>query len=272
MSTRTLNARTDLTYEEIYEGHANGRSRLSKMVKQIENGELALAESTGIDIKRRRTVGGSSVNVDGIGQTDTRVIAKLISAARFDALISGYVGHDSFLTPPSYRVQTVDVLGVTKETFDLLDEVAGTNFAEQVKNAASEVNDLTGREVKVRTFGSGVVVREIRTTVPTGATADIDVTDYFSNDRIGLGGATGELHGVDKTITGVTTSVGTVDDIFAQTVINLSDSAAGPVVVRYGTVQFGVIKIVGNSNGLEEAEASAYIVHPDFLADLILFQ
>ncbi len=38
MGTITLNAREDLTYEEIYEGYANGKSRLPKIIKQIEEG------------------------------------------------------------------------------------------------------------------------------------------------------------------------------------------------------------------------------------------
>ncbi len=53
MGTLTFNARVDLTYEEIYEGYANGKSRLPKLIKQIEAGENVLAESTGVDILRR---------------------------------------------------------------------------------------------------------------------------------------------------------------------------------------------------------------------------
>ena len=270
MGSLTLNARNDLTYEEIWEGYANGKSRLPKIIKQIENGDLPLAETTGIDIKRRRTEGGNAENASLVGQTESDVVAKLISAARWDSLIAGYAGHDDFVTPPSFNMQSMNVRRVIKDTWDLLDEVAGVNFAEQATNSAKEVNALTGRQAKVNEFGSGARIREITANIPAGATADIDVRDYYSNDRIGLGGATGELHGVDQTITGVTVSSGSVDDVYAQTVIALS--ATGVVTVRYGTVQFGVIQIVGTTNGLTAPSASAYIVHPDFLEDLINFQ
>ena len=201
MGTLTLNARTDLTYEEIYEGYANGKSRLPKFIKQIEAGLLPLAETTGIDIKRRRTEGGNAETIGNVGQTDSTVVAKLISASRWTSLIAGYSGPGSgFVTPPSFNLQTVKVRQVIKEPFDLIDQVAGINFAIQVGGAATETNPLTGRETKIQEKGTGIRIREIDTRAPAGSTADIDVRDFFPNDRIGGGGATGEVHGVDQGI------------------------------------------------------------------------
>lgn len=401
MGTITLNARTDLTYEEIYEGYANGKSRLPKIIKQIENGDLPLAESTGIDIKRRRTSGGNAETPGNVGQTDDAVVAKLISADRWDALIAGYDGPGGgFVTPPSFNMQTVEVRQVVKEPFDLIDQVAGINFAEQGGGAAKDVNQLTGREAKLQERGTGVRIREIDARAPLGATADIDIRDFFGNDRIGGGGATGEVHGVDQSIPelilaesegravgasaatydltsdntltfelggvpvavtfpaavltkqevvnainarvdevfaanpaepvfygvpendqvaiiegggpialhtrnrgnlrapGFSTgsseieitndnsvlgftaaddtegaTVGDVDGVFEQTVVDLDPTASATrTTLRYGTAQFGVLQIVGTTNGLVAPTASAYIVHPDFLEDLINFQ
>ncbi len=408
MGTITLNARTDLTYEEIYEGHANGKSRLPRIIKDIENGLLPLAEADGINIKRRRTSGGNAETIGTVGQTDTAVIAKLISAARWTSLIAGYVGPGGgFVTPPSFNLQTVNVRQVTKEPFDLIDQVAGTNFAQQDGGAATETNPLTGREAKIQEKGTGVRIREIDTRAPAGATADIDVRDFFPNDRIGGGGATGEVHGVDQgiseviraesegravgdsastydlsggsdnlftfdfgetvnvdvvfeqavltaqevanaindrvtevkrdnpngtgiekffgipendqvaiieadgtlalhsrargdipgnfnnaadsrieivldnTVLGFTSAadntagatVGDVDGVFEQTVVDLDPTAQQTrTTLRYGTAQFGVLRIVGTTNGLVAATPSAFIVHPDFLEDLINFQ
>lgn len=398
MGTLTLNAKTDLTYEEIYEGYANGKSRLPKIIKDIENGNIALAESTGVNILRRRTVGGNATNVTNLGRTNTDVIAKLISAARWTSLIAGYVGPGAgFVTPPSFNMQTVNVRQVTKEPFDLIDQVAGINFAVQEGGAATETNPLTGREAKIQELGTGVRIRGIDTRAPVGATADIDVRDFFSNDRIGGGGATGEVHGVDQGISeviradsegravgntaapfdltsatalnfklGATASpevtvvfearadftlqevcndinaavaaaqaanpgapefdgipvndqvciivdgtlelhsrnrglvgesgllitgdnavlgfvaadnvasgatAGDVDQVFEQTVVDLDPTASATrTTLRYGTAQFGVLRIVGTTNGLVAATPSAFIVHPDFLEDLINFQ
>jgi hypothetical protein len=405
MASRTLNAKTDLTYEEIYEGYANGKSRLPKIIKQIENGAVALAETTGVNILRRRTDGGNAQTPGTVGQDSTTVVAKLISAARWDALIAGYSGTGGgYVTPPGYKLQTVNVRQVVKEPFDLIDQVAGINYARQNAGAASETRALSGREAKIQEFGTGVRIREIDTRAPAGATADIDVRDFFTNDRIGGGGATGEVHGVDQNIpnilvadsegravgntagqgsgtdfdltsatalnfkmgaTGETeiavvfeakstwliadvrtainaavdaaqianpaapefkgrpandpvcnivngalelhtrkrglegedesgiqitndntelgftsaddvlrgATVGDVDGIFEQTVIDLaSEASACRTLVRYGTAQFGVLQVVGTTNGLTTATASAYIVHPDFLEDLIAYQ
>lgn len=274
MSTRTLSARTDLTYEEIYEGYASGKSRLPKMIKQIENGALALAETTGIDIKRRRTKGANAnYNASLAGQTNTVVVAKLVSADRLEDLLLNYVGPDAdFVTPPSYFLQEVDVRGLVKDTADLIDQVAGVNYSNQTKNAAGQ---LTGRAAKLKEKGTGATVRQITTLAlaVTGATADIDVRDYYAHDRVGGGGATGEVHGIDKTFAPLTATVGAVDDLVEQTIIDLdTDAEEQGTVLRYGTAQFCVLKIMGTTNGLTAPTASAYIVHPDFLEDLIAFQ
>lgn len=395
MGTLTINAKTDLTYEEIYEGYANGKSRLPKIIKDIEDGNVALAESTGVNILRRRTQGGDSTNVTNIGQTDTNVVAKLISAARWTSLIAAYTGPGAgFVTPPSFNMQTVNVRAVVKNPFDLIDQVAGVNNANQTSGAAS--NTLTGREAKLQELGTGVRTRNIDFRAPDGATADIDVRDYFANDRIGGGGATGEVHGVDLSIPevikadsegraigasaatydltsatalnfklGATLSpevtvvfeaailtkqevvnainaavaaaqianpgaveftgepvnddvcivvaggplelhsrnrglngesgllitndnatlgfasadnvaagatAGQVDGTFEQTIVDLDTLASAcRTSLKYGTTQFGVLRIVGTTNGLVAATPSAFIVHPDFLEDLINF-
>ena len=199
MTTLTLNAKTDLTYEEIYEGYANGKSRLPKILKEIEAGTgpfSVLANAAGIDILRRRTVGGNSTDVSQIGQTDpSDPVAKLIGITHYNSLIANYDGssNDSaFSTPPSRKYTNVDVRGLTKEPFDLLDLVAGINFSEQVKNAG---DGRVGRAAKLRADGSRVVVRDI-TQIITSDTQDFD-TRAFQGDRIGGGGNTGEVHGVD---------------------------------------------------------------------------
>ena len=161
MATVTLNAREDLTYEEIYEGYANGKSRLPKILKQIEAGVgtfSTLAESTGVDILRRRTVGGNSTNVTNIGQTaSSDPVAKLISFDRYSTLIANYNGIDGvYETPPGRRHTDIDVRGLTKEPFDLLDMVAGVNFSEQVKNAG---DGKVGRAAKLTEDGSRSLVR-----------------------------------------------------------------------------------------------------------------
>jgi len=398
MTTLTLTAKTDLTYEEIYEGYANGKSRLPKIIKDIENGNVALAETTGVNILRRRTIGGNASNVTNIGQSDTTVVAKLISTARWNVLIAGYSGPDTdYVTPPSYNLQAVNVRAVVKEPFDLLDQVAGINYANQNSGAASEATQLSGREAKIQEKGTGVRIREIDTRAPDGATADIDVRDFFANDRIGGGGATGEVHGVDQDISGIIeaesegravgntaapfdltsatalnfklgataspevtvvfdaradytlqevcndvnaaveaalaanpsapefrgipvndpvciivdgtlelhsrnrgdigesgllitgdnatlgftsadnvasgATVGSVDGTFEQTIVDLDPTASATrTTLRYGTAQFGVLQIISTTNGLVAATASAYIVHPDFLEDLIAYQ
>jgi len=396
MATVTLNAKTDLTYEEIYEGYANGKSRLPKIIKDIEDGNVALAETTGVDILRRRTDGGNAQTPGTVGQDNTTVVAKLISAARWDALIAAYTGPGGgYVTPPTYNLQTVNVRAVVKEPFDLIDQVAGVNNSEQTSGSAEAT--VTGREAKIQELGTGIRLRNFEFRAPAGATADVDVRDFFTNDRIGGGGATGEVHGVDLSIAevvaadsegrvigasaasydtsgatflsfklGATASpeisvtfdgstltkqevcnqinaavaaaeaasgasefdgpglsvedpvcviegggpielrsrnrgvrgesgllitgdnatlgltsadnvaagatAGQVDGTFEQTIIDLDTTASAcQTSVRYGTAQFGVLQVVGTTNGLTAATASAYIVHPDFLEDLINF-
>ncbi len=406
MAQVTFTAKTDLTYEEIYEGYANGKSRLPKIIKDIENGNIALAETTGVSILRRRTQGGNAQTPGNVGQDNTTAIAKLISSDRWDALIAAYTGSGDFVTPPSYNLQSVDVRAVIKNPFDLIDQVAGINYANQTGGGASEKNTLSGREAKIQDKGTGVRIREIDARAPAGATADIDVRDFFANDRIGGGGWTGEVHASDDEGGGVSDSVlvadsegravgntagqgsgtdfdltsatalnfkmgatgeteiavvfeakntwliddvrkqinaavaaaqlanpaatefdgipvnddvcvivsgalelhsrkrglqggadqsgieitvdntelgfasgddvlrgatvGDIQDTFAQVVVDLASAASAcRTTLRYGTAQFGVLQVIGTTNGLVTPTASAYIVHPDFLADLI---
>jgi len=196
MGFKTLNARTDLTYEEIYEGYANGKSRLPKILKDIqENREpfASLANGAGVDIKRRRTGGGNSTKVSNIGITTSNPVAKLISYARYSSLIANYAGAEAaFSTPPSRKYTDIDVNGFAKEPFDLIDFVAGVNNSQQTKNAG---RGLVGRAAKLRADGSLSVVRDITQEI-VAETQNFDVR-ALNNDRIGGGGATGEVHGVD---------------------------------------------------------------------------
>lgn len=197
--TITLNTKTDLTYEEIYEGYANGKSRLPKILKEIEAGTgnfATLANAAGIDILRRRTIGGNSTNVSQIGQTaPSDPVAKLISVAHYNSLIANYDGDSnaaSFSTPPSRKYTDIDVRGLTKEPFDLIDLVAGTNNSEQVRGSG---DGLSPRAAKLAADGSRVVIRDV-TQVIVSDTQAFDVR-ALSGDRIGGGGNTGEVHGVD---------------------------------------------------------------------------
>lgn len=195
--TITINAKTDLTYEEIYEGHANGKSRLPKVLKQVEDGTNALAETTGVDILRRRTGGGNSTDVSGIGVSVTDPVAKLISAARYDALLSGYSPSGG---EPSQNLIDSDVRGVTKNPFDLLDFVSGDLNSDQLKGSGDA---LATRAAKLKDVGSNQVVREF-TEIVTGS---INVRDRFG-DRVGGGGETGAVHGEDQNIPGISTNTG----------------------------------------------------------------
>jgi len=198
MATRTINARTDLTYEEIYDGHANGKSRLPKILKDIVEDRdpfASLAEGSGIDIKRRRTSGGNSQNASNVGVTvtDSDIVAKLISWTRFNSLLSNYDGiNPVYNTPPSQNFTDIDVRGLIKEPFDLLDQVSGVNRAYQTKNAG---DGLVGRAAKLKEDGSRSSVRDI-TQIIVSDTQNFNVRE-FNNDRIGSGGITGEVHGVD---------------------------------------------------------------------------
>jgi hypothetical protein len=195
MATRTLNAKTDLTYEEIYEGHANGKSRLPKILKdantnrQISNAVATLAGTTGVPVIRRRTGGGNASNVSGLGISVTTPVAMLITATRYDALKAGYSPAGG---APSENMIDADVRGVTKNPFDLIDFVSGINNSEQ--SAGSGDADST-RAAKLKAQGSNSVVRDF-TRMIRAADQDLDVRALFG-DRIGGGGATGEVHGVD---------------------------------------------------------------------------
>lgn len=191
MAIRTLNAKTDLTYEEVYEGHANGKSRLPKILKEVQDaGESAnktLADTTGINILRRRTGGGNAENVTGLGLFVADPVAILISATRYDALIAGY---QPLGAQPSQNFIDADVRGVTKNPFDLLDQVSGIDNSDQVEGSG---NKLSTRAAKLKDEGSNQVIRNF-----TEITSEdrIDVRAKFG-DRVGGGGATGEVHGVD---------------------------------------------------------------------------
>lgn len=201
MATQTLNALADLTYEEIYEGYANGKSRLPKILRDIVAGSNAwatLAGSTGVPILRRRTGGGNATNVTGIGITNSTRVATLISTARYAALLAGYNGPDPYDTPPSQNFIDIDVRGLTKNPFDLIDMVAGVNYAVQTKGSGDKG---ATREVKVSERGSASVIRDI-TQVIDDVTVDFDVRTLY-NDRIGDGGESGAVHGVDQGIVGL---------------------------------------------------------------------
>ena len=194
MATRTINAKTDLTYEEIYEGHSNGKSRLPKILKDIEAGTgpfATLANSnTGISILRRRTGGGNATNVSGIGVTIADPVASLISAANYDALKLAYSGES-----PSENFIDADVRGVVKNPFDLIDFVSGVDNSEQLQGSGDA---LATRAAKLKAQGSNVVIRNFTEKI-AASEQSYDVRAKFG-DRVGGGGATGEIHGVDQGI------------------------------------------------------------------------
>lgn len=199
MANRTINTKNDLTYEEIYEGHSNGKSRLPKILKDIEAGTgvfatLASAD-TGIDILRRRTGGGNSTNVSGIGMTLADPVASLISAAKYDSLIAGYSPEDG---EPSQNFIDADVHGVVKNPFDLIDFVSGIDNSDQLQGSG---NALSTRAAKLKDQGSNVVIRDFTERI-AAADQDYDVRVKFG-DRVGGGGASGEIHGVDQNIVGL---------------------------------------------------------------------
>lgn len=198
--TITINTKNDLTYEEIYEGHANGKSRLPKVLKDIEagNGDFAtLANGStplgnGVDILRRRTGGGNSTDVSNIGVSVTDPVAKLISKDRYDGLLAGYSPSDG---QPSQNFIDADVRGVTKNPFDLIDFVSGVDNSDQLQGSGDA---LATRAAKLKASGSNVVIRDFTEFIQS-ADEQYDVRTKFG-DRIGGGGATGEVHGEDVLI------------------------------------------------------------------------
>lgn len=198
--TITINSRNNLTYEEIYESYANGKSRLPKVLKDIEAGVASgnpesftgKANSDGVEIKRRRTGGGNAENTAGLGLTSQPTIARLLSAARFDALISGYSPSGG---QPSQNYIDADVRGVTKNPFDLIDFVSGILNSDQLKGSG---NALATRAAKLKSDGSNQVVRNFTEAIQA-SDVNYDVRAKFG-DRIGGGGATGEVHGEDVNI------------------------------------------------------------------------
>lgn len=198
--TITINARENLTYEEIFESYANGKSRLPKILKDIESGAGAgdpqtfagKANSDGVEIKRRRTGGGNASNVSGLGLTSQPTIARMLSASRYNALISGYSPSGG---EPSQNFIDADVRGVTKNPFDLIDFVSGILNSDQVKGSG---DNLATRAAKLKAEGSNVVTRNFTELIQPSDT-NYDVRTKFG-DRIGGGGATGEVHGVDQGI------------------------------------------------------------------------
>ena len=242
MTTQTLNALADLTYEEIYEGYANGKSRLPKILRDVVAGSNAwatLAGSTGIPILRRRTGGGNATNVTGIGITVTARVATLISTARYAALLAGYNGPDPYDTPPSQNFIDIDVRGLTKNPFDLIDMVAGVNYAVQTKGSGDKG---ATREVKISERGSASVIRDI-TQVITDNTVDFDVRTLY-NDRIGSGGESGAVHGVDQDIVGLIEAASEVvvsGTGYAATYDMTTDEELGGQIdnVGGGTAEFG---------------------------------
>jgi hypothetical protein len=201
----TLNAKTDLTYEEVYEGHANGKSRLPKILKDIQAADVSpaqtLADTTGIEILRRRTGGGNSTNVANVGVSVADPVAMLISATNYDALLAGY---DVAGGQPSQNFIDVDVHGVVKNPFDLIDFVSGIDNA---GTTLSSGNQLATRAAKLEDTGSLQVTRNFTEFIPPSTAAGYDMRAKYG-DRIGGGGATGEVHGVDQGIPGLITTDG----------------------------------------------------------------
>ena len=268
MGFKTLNGKTDLTYEEIYEGYANGKSRLPMILKDIqENREpfAAIANGAGIDIKRRRTGGGNATNVSGLGKTVSNPVAKLVSYSRYTDLITNYSNPvAAFDSPPSRKYIDIDVNGFAKEPFDLLDFISGINNAEQVKNAG---RGLVGRAAKFQEVGSRSLIRNITQEI-IPETQDFDVR-ALNNDRIGGGGSTGEAHGADlglsdlvdvkseALIVGVT---GESFDFAADSDLTTNIDGLGGAIVDFGS---GVLSaeravLVGNSQlNLERSQRDA---------------
>jgi hypothetical protein len=260
MATRTLNAKTDLTYEEIFEGYANGKSRLPKVLKDIAAGTgtfSTLANDAGVDILRRRTGGGNSENSSNVGVSISSPVAKLISAARYNTLLAGY---DPVGGQPSQNYIDADVRGVTKDTFDLLDFVSGVNNSEQSKGSG---NKLSTRAAKLKAQGSNVVTRDFTELVAL-SDQGYNVRTKFG-DRVGGGGATGEVHGVDQGIPGLIATdsqailigaTGETFDMSGDTDMDVEVDNAGVDAVIYPASTLSRSAVVALTNGqLSSGEA-----------------
>lgn len=229
--TITINSRENLTYEEIYEGYQNGKSRLPKTLKDIEAGTgsndpqsmTAKANLNGVEIKRRRTGGGNASNTTGLGLSGQPTIARLISKARYDALLAAY---SPLGAQPSQNFIDSDVRGVTKNPFDLIDFVSGIDNADQLQGSG---NALATRAAKLRAQGSNVVVRDFTEYIDPATSAGYDMRAKFG-DRVGGGGATGEVHGEDQGIPGLIATDGQAISIGATAVTGYG--LAGDTVLK----------------------------------------
>jgi len=248
MAIRTLNAKTDLTYEEVYEGHANGKSRLPKILKEVEAAGASpaktLADTTGIEILRRRTGGGNAENVANVGVSVTDPVAMLISATNYDTLLSGYspVG-----AQPSQNFIDIDVHGVVKNPFDLIDFVSGIDNA---GTALSSGNEPATRSAKLADTGSNQVTRDFTELIQPSTAASYDMRAKFG-DRIGGGGATGEVHGVDQGIPGLIATDG-------QAIAIGATAATG-----YGLAGATALGVDVDSQGAETVTYTAAILQLD---------
>ena len=257
--TITINAKTDLTYEEIYEGHSNGKSRLPKILKDIEAGTgpfATLANSnTGISILRRRTGGGNATNVSGIGVTVADPVAALISAANYVALKAAYTGE-----PPSENFIDADVHGVVKNPFDLIDFVSGVDNSDQLKGSGDA---LATRAAKLKARGSNVVIRNFTEKI-AASDQSYDVRAKFG-DRVGGGGATGEIHGVDQGIADllITDSqaiavgaTGETFDMSNDTTLSVDMDNGGVDAVVYSSATLTKAEVIAETNSqLSSGEA-----------------
>ncbi len=267
MATITINAKTDLTYEEIYERHANGKSRLPKILKDIEAGTgpfSVLAESsTGIDILRRRTGGGNSTDVSGIGVSVADPVASLVSAANYDTLIAGY---DAVGEHPSENFIDADVRGVTKNPFDLIDFVSGVDNADQLKGSGDA---LATRAAKLKAQGSNVVTRDFTEQIALEGLA-YDMREKFG-DRVGGGGATGEVHGVDVLPEGILSLIATDSQAIAigatgesydmtnETTMTVNIDSAGTDAIGYTNAVLTKKEVIAETNAVLSAGAAGTI-------------
>jgi len=281
MATRTINAKTDLTYEEIYEGFANGKSRLPTILKDIAAGTgpyATLAAAEGVDIFRRRTAGGTSetassggvfncvlTNAVGVGLASTAdAVAKLVTFAHYDSLVTNYDGGDvgdTFNTPPSRKEVDVEVGALIKEPFELLDLVAGVNNSEQTEGSGGF---LSTRAAKLLDDGSGQKVRIVTETI-TDTTQDFDVRERFG-DRIGGYGETGAVHGVDQNIPDLIDvrsrsmilgdAVSLPEDMSGDTNMSFEEDGGTTASIVYPSATLSIDDIIATTNAQAAADGA----------------